>query len=376
MTAILIRFGKSRLVTALFTFLFVLLIAFRNQSAAKDPLETKLELNYITSILGKLSWIDGGTNPEYKEIVKWPGIRVALGDQALGNLRGGEYGIELEKKYILHSSEIPNKINFLHGYPWLIQPTFLCTFNAAIMHNPESRILVHAQNVDDMNSRWALSHLAYVKSIYLEKMSQFTGIDSWWRQVRLLNPPVSKGVKNAAQKLALMYRNGGIFLELDMVTLRPLKQFQAGRFLVRSKDKITDKVFGVQKEDAFIKKVIDEFLVLVKPKNESVAVANNPDPSSLVDLFDTTFTKFCVDREESFCSTLNIIPASLFPQIADLGDETFAVKWDRNAVMEWDKEFLVADDSLLGKVMADHCPLYRGHLLPKEQDSWSSNSID
>ncbi|KAI8589248.1 hypothetical protein BDZ88DRAFT_418840 [Geranomyces variabilis] len=126
---------------------------------------------------------------------------------------------------------IPKSIYFLHFNPNFTAYRYLCSIESAARMNPQHTITVLAKNVSDFARNlepWrkavgtTISNRIRIRRIDYTGYFQGTPFEPWWRDGRWRQSHwVSQNLGNAL-RLAVIYKEGGVYMDMDIISLNPL----------------------------------------------------------------------------------------------------------------------------------------------------------
>ncbi len=123
----------------------------------------------------------------------------------------------------------------------------LCSIESAAKHNPNGNIIVKSINADLKNNR-LLTDYPNIKFeiVKIEDSLNNTPLYDWWKKKLITNIPYNRIAHIAnAMRLTTIYKHGGIYIDLDTITLKsfePLLKYRCG-FQFQDKKVVTNSFF-------------------------------------------------------------------------------------------------------------------------------------
>ncbi|KAJ3130892.1 Lactosylceramide 4-alpha-galactosyltransferase [Irineochytrium annulatum] len=166
----------------------------------------------------------------------------------------------------LVQSTIPKLIHFLHYNDNLHTPRYLCSLESAARHNPEHTIRLHAKNAPALTEairawRERANLTTRLEIIELDWWSQYQGtpLEPWYRSGAHMNSSwVYQNMGNAF-RMGLLWREGGVYLDLDIVSLNAISGI--GRSLgMQDPTWFNNAFMSFPKADVFVWRLMQEFV--------------------------------------------------------------------------------------------------------------------
>ncbi|KAI8921051.1 nucleotide-diphospho-sugar transferase [Powellomyces hirtus] len=163
---------------------------------------------------------------------------------------------------------IPKNIYFLHFNPVFTMYRYVCSIESAARLNPNHIITVFAKNVTDLDrtlDKWRavvgdqMGSRVKVKRIDYTTYFQETPLEPWWKEGRWRQSHwVGQNLGNAL-RLAIVYKEGGVYLDMDIISLNPLDNI--GRSIAREEqDRINNAAISFPRRDPLVWALMEEFL--------------------------------------------------------------------------------------------------------------------
>jgi lactosylceramide 4-alpha-galactosyltransferase len=286
----------------------------------------------------------------------------------------------LVKKYDIYFIEsADNKLNFDYRQ--------LCSIESAAKHNPHASI-----NIKSIKARIESNHYLYLLKIYpnirfeiIEPAELFndTPLEKWWtRQFISKNPYYQISHRSDALRYALLYKYGGIYSDLDSITLRsfqPLLNYSG--FPLESKGStpvVTGSFFIMPKKHRLLYQLMEYFVVDYNPDDWN-AVGPKLITKLLARYCNRTNAELLVGKKSNTCDLVTF-PYTLHTPFHWLSikklfdpEEKLNYKDLVNAYQIHFNSFLTRDikiswksDSVFEFIAANNCPLVN-HLAFSEQ---------
>ena len=180
-------------------------------------------------------------------------------------------------------------------YDKVTEPQMLCAVESilkiAVEHHRNIQILIHTSNVSNMRSalrRVLKSPLVKIKHLNLQNLFECTILRRWYKVIE----PIQYELKNQhlpdAIRLALLYKYGGLYLDMDVLTLTPrlvdfLLQQQNGVVWSQTKERLeaNGAMHYAPLGNRFVRRMMSEFVVKYNyqswPGNGPIRVAETID---------------------------------------------------------------------------------------------------
>ena len=128
-------------------------------------------------------------------------------------------------------AKIPLHAFFIHLYPFLKQTIYLCALESFLARNPSHTIIVYTANVEDLRTKleatsYNSSRIA-LKGIDDDSLLQWfsgTPLESWYKEQRSNAAALSKLNLCDALRLAILFKIGGTYLDLDVISLNSIEE--------------------------------------------------------------------------------------------------------------------------------------------------------
>ncbi|KAJ3160878.1 hypothetical protein HDU86_008240 [Geranomyces michiganensis] len=163
----------------------------------------------------------------------------------------------------------PKSIYFLHFNPEFTMFRYACSIESAARMNPDHTITVLAKNVSDFQRKlepWRkavgnkIGNRVRVRRIDYTGYFQGTPFEPWWRDGRWRQSHwVGQNLGNAL-RLAVIYKEGGVYLDMDIISLNPLPS--VGRSIAREeKIRINNAALSFPSLDPLLWALMEEFVL-------------------------------------------------------------------------------------------------------------------
>ncbi|KAJ3015145.1 UNVERIFIED_CONTAM: hypothetical protein HDU68_012865 [Siphonaria sp. JEL0065] len=268
---------------------------------------------------------------------------------------------------------VPRIAHFLHYNQNFTSPRYLCAIESFHFQNPDFEISIHVANAVTFMSAihpWLTQsglsqHLSIRQIDYSKEMAE-TPLEPWyengvWKESRW--PEQNLG---NALRLALVHNYGGIYLDLDIISLNPVS---AGKRMVAMQDpkSMNNAFLSLEKGDQFAWWLMEEF---VRGFKGNIWGRNGPE------VVIRTFNKYCKPKEKaapkSECKTIKVIPANQIYPFGYRQKHLMFESWEENCdflddmaaksigLHWWNKraksvEFM-SNKTILSVVMQTRCP--------------------
>ncbi|TPX69484.1 hypothetical protein CcCBS67573_g06867 [Chytriomyces confervae] len=298
-------------------------------------------------------------------------------------------GLKLKKPPT--SPKLPQQISFLHYNALLKNPRYLCSVESAARQNPNHQITVYAKNVSDFETVLAkllLRDQVSVLELDWRAMFNETPLAEWYDNGTYLESKwVDQNLGNAF-RLAIMWKLGGFYLDMDIISLNPLGALGTTLAKQTGPNILNNAVFGFQRRDLFVWEMMREF---VDGFNGTVWGRNGPR------MVDRTYNNLCKKKngqlpttEFSSCDAEIAPPSLFFPfsygsrkkslrpwksscdGMKRLADKSIGVHW-------WNKGLKgesIATETVLEAIMMHHCPITHRQYSAQELGFFSQKDID
>jgi lactosylceramide 4-alpha-galactosyltransferase len=139
----------------------------------------------------------------------------------------------------------------------------LCSIESAAKHNPTAQVLVKSLKAqikyDELFQKYPNIKLETIK---IEDAIKNTPLENWWKNNHMSNDPYTR-ISHTSDGLryALLYKHGGIYADLDTITLKslePLVQYSGG-FPFEDDQYVTGSVIVSQKNHPFMRILMEQF---------------------------------------------------------------------------------------------------------------------
>jgi len=102
----------------------------------------------------------------------------------------------------------------------------LCAISSASLHNPNAAIIIWS--TVEMTKQFANDQVSYI-IMDINKILHGTPLSQWHKNPRSKHSKYYRYFLSDALRLAILYKYGGIFLDLDMISIRPIEdEFNLG----------------------------------------------------------------------------------------------------------------------------------------------------
>ncbi|KAI8616655.1 nucleotide-diphospho-sugar transferase [Chytriomyces sp. MP71] len=284
------------------------------------------------------------------------------------------------------SSDIPSTIHFLF-YNARFEPPhirYLCALESAARHNQQHTVLLHARDPVAFHTAtraWRASLPSAIRArIRIEALDfprtfSDTPLEPWHaQQTHLQSKWVDQNLGNAF-RLAVVYKRGGVYLDLDIISVNALSaRGVLGRSLaMQDKDAMNNAFLAFPSGDAFVWVAMEEF---VHGFNGNVWGKNGPE------VITRTYKKRCKKDPQPFCEGLSIAPVQRFYPFGYKQKHVMFEDWRTQCdVMQrmanesvgmhwWNRRAksveVMSNATVLAVVMKAHCPALFGAYLESE----------
>uniref|UniRef100_A0A182IQ12 Alpha 1,4-glycosyltransferase domain-containing protein n=1 Tax=Anopheles atroparvus TaxID=41427 RepID=A0A182IQ12_ANOAO len=140
-----------------------------------------------------------------------------------------------------------------------IEPRYACAIEAAARANPRKNIIVllatwmdftEADHLQIPDLRTLLSFRnVHFRWLDLERFALGTQVDAVIKSKLLYDRPDGVAFLSEILRMVLLFKFGGIYLDLDVVTLKPLEFYHPNFFGARTQDSADTSVMGLQRGD-------------------------------------------------------------------------------------------------------------------------------
>lgn len=205
---------------------------------------------------------------------------------------------------------IPPKIHFLHNHNYFTSPNYLCAYHSALIQNPTFSINVFASNKEDMEDRWGLAYhpRVAIRGINMDFLTKETPLEKWWRLYRVAAITTPKIFTTFAQKILILYKYGGAFMDNDMISLNGFYKnstewfWKPGGVMVQLHDQIQDGFMAFSPQHPFLQNVLEELV--------RVRELDNLDSDILGGIITKVLERNCKQEKKSYCSGLRFLPTN------------------------------------------------------------------
>ncbi|KAJ3211108.1 hypothetical protein HK099_008096, partial [Clydaea vesicula] len=290
-----------------------------------------------------------------------------------------------------NDEKIPNVIHFLNYNPNLQTPRYICSIESALSHNPDHEIYVYTpapQNFSDEISAWRMSYPETFKKVHIQEINydkffENTPLQIWYEEKKHLKSWwVEQNLGNAL-RLAVIWKFGGTYLDLDIISVNSLKTISNGkkeplkRFIAREEtEQLNNAALRFPKNDPFVWVLMENFV----EKWDGWTWANNG-PFCVSRTYKAKCYESLSSKEKSeplnkYCIDLMILNTKRFYPIhfretkkmteeytnncellSNITNESFGVHWWHKGFEKDEKKKInKSKNSLLGKLFEIQCP--------------------
>ncbi|XP_077507489.1 lactosylceramide 4-alpha-galactosyltransferase-like isoform X2 [Amblyomma americanum] len=172
-----------------------------------------------------------------------------------------------------HARPVSPRIFFVHaGLEPKVSARFSCAVESAAAHHPHSTVHVLAATGNPLgggvNSSWPdgpfvrmLSSLPNVVFGSVQASEEFrdTPLESWYSSAAINRSVFYEKHLSGALRLAVLFKRGGVFLDEDTVTMKPLSEFRTcvSQKLLRKGDSVGNSFLFFEAGHAFLRDVME-----------------------------------------------------------------------------------------------------------------------
>ncbi|KAJ3220537.1 hypothetical protein HK099_004227 [Clydaea vesicula] len=172
---------------------------------------------------------------------------------------------EILSKEISSPINVPKVINFFN-----YNPTFdtVAAVESAAMHNKDHYIKIYVRNTDDFNKKAAVwldrikfnYRLRILPLNFAEKFYN-TPLQAWYNNKEYLNSDWQFQNLGNAFRLALIWKNGGVYMDMDIISLNSFKDLKHIRLVAREDGtRINNAVLSFPPKDPYIWSAMEIFV--------------------------------------------------------------------------------------------------------------------
>ncbi|KAJ3402641.1 hypothetical protein HDU80_004906 [Chytriomyces hyalinus] len=268
----------------------------------------------------------------------------------------------------------PKIFHFIHYNEHLSNPRYLCSLESAARINPNYQINVYARNSSHFKisiSKWlslldtTISSRIFIHELVWKDAMMGTPLEQWYTLEKWKESSwVDQNLGNAF-RLGILYHYGGVYLDLDIVSLNPVEAMMQDRTVAMQDGKwYNNAVFRFPPGDAFVKAMMEEF---VSGFEGFVWARNGPR------MVTRTMAKHCKKAPlADMCQSLLVLPANkFFPIQYEQREQLFAAFEDSCELMQklsdgsvgihwWSKRVqstIISTRTVLTMLMIVQCPV-------------------
>ncbi|KAJ3250906.1 Lactosylceramide 4-alpha-galactosyltransferase [Chytriomyces hyalinus] len=271
---------------------------------------------------------------------------------------------------------IPTLVHFLYYNQQFTYPRYLCAVESAARQNPNHHIIVWAANPAEFNlatNTWQLNSQLVaagrvsVRQLDWPLMMTGTPLEAWFTSGAYKESKwVDQNLGNAF-RLAVVYQQGGVYLDMDIISMNPLSDSMGRSLGMQDKDAMNNAFLRFPAADPFLWASMEEF---VSGFNGNVWGKNGPE------VITRTYKKRCRSKPPSdFCTGVNIAPVQRFYPFGYKQKQNMFEPWeDQCEVMQsmadelspsigihwWNRRVksieTMSNRTVLAVVMKAHCP--------------------
>lgn len=153
-----------------------------------------------------------------------------------------------------------------------LPPVYCCGITAAARNNPEKSIVVFMHDAEsswpDQSKCFGKEKNVFVVELDLEQMFEDTELSDWYHDMDQWANPGHRNPKTCfteqnlgnAARLALLYKHGGLYLDLDMITINNIDVVGDRAVGLQSEDMANTAAMSFPPKDRFMKLLISQFI--------------------------------------------------------------------------------------------------------------------
>ena len=240
-----------------------------------------------------------------------------------------------------------------------LPPMYCCAIASAAQNNPDSSVVVYMQDVEsswpDHSKCFGQHPNVFVITLSLEEVFENTRLAQWYAdndkwEISPKDCYTEQNYGNAA-RMALLYKHGGLYLDLDMITINTLDVLDDRAVGKQTKSDANTAAMNFPPRDPFVEFFIDQFIMHF----DNCIWANNG-PTRLTQALQS---KGCLpskrnqDGPTQTCETLTIYETKMF----------YPFNWESGLLSEHidDKGY----DDLMQSYKDEKDPVFAVHLWNK-----------
>ncbi|KAI8832126.1 nucleotide-diphospho-sugar transferase [Chytriomyces cf. hyalinus JEL632] len=251
-------------------------------------------------------------------------------------------------------SYTPKIFHFIHYNEYLSNPRYLCSLESAAPINPNYQINVYARNSSHFKtsiSKWlsllgaAIFSRIFIRELVWKDAMMGTPLEQWYISEKWKGSSwVDQNLGNAF-RLGILHHYGGVYLDLDIVSLNPVESMTQDRTVAMQDAKwYNNAMFRFPPGDAFVKAMMEEF---VSGFEGFVWARNGPRMKAPV---------------ADMCQSLLVLPANkFFPIQYEQREQLFAAFEDSSVGIHWwnkrVQSTVISTRTVLTTLMIAQCPI-------------------
>ncbi|KAJ3396022.1 hypothetical protein HDU92_004325 [Lobulomyces angularis] len=306
---------------------------------------------------------------------------------------------------------VPKIIHFLNYNPTFETLPYLCSLESAAFHNRDHKINIYVMNVKDFNLRteaW-LNNIEFknrlnVLELNFKEVFLGTPFESWYNMKEHLKSHWQYQNLGNAFRLALIWKKGGIYLDMDIISINSFKDLMEKRLVAREDSvRVNNAVLSFPPNDPFIWSSMEVFVnnfngyawanngplcltraimrdcyweTLKTGKiDEFEKYTSDYDPQN--EQISKNLLKFENFEKRNYCKSIDIANRSRFYPVHYSQSSFFTAPWTENCnllkqiykksvgIHWWNRMFKfkkskteLSPNSTLAKIFNDQCPVY------------------
>ncbi|KAJ3220723.1 hypothetical protein HK099_004049 [Clydaea vesicula] len=175
---------------------------------------------------------------------------------------------ELLSKDLSNQTNVPKTINFLNYNPTFDNLPYLCALESAARHNKDHYIKFYVRDKEDfytvaedwLNKINFKFRFIVLPLNFAEKFSN-TPFESWYEEKKYMDSEWQMQNLGNAFRLALIWKNGGVYLDTDIISINSFKDLKHSRLVAREdSSRINNAVLSFPPKDPYIWSAMELFV--------------------------------------------------------------------------------------------------------------------